>query len=310
MSVRTPFDSHGTIVRATLLAVIPAVLAIALAASGWFVDDVAKALYAGAGAMIFGGLLGGLLKLLLDDVVLTRSRRADAATFVGNVLQDLKSVHDRVERARMLIIAHQSAKTYGDEMRDLIGAEVQLRNVTRALERQADGIRPEIATAVNTSVNLMRDYLQALTTEFVHDYKPIADLQRLHEKRVSLRVERAAKAHGTADTAAVPNEPWKALLALPGLREFVQSSDGYESGFGKPLDDASAALRRELAWIHGAGWNPVPGAAAAAAAPAVPPARGADGGVVAGPGAPSIAPAMTGSDGRSPPPASAGVGRQ
>jgi hypothetical protein len=56
-----------------------------------------------------------MLKVLLDDVVAAKRQREDAAAFVMNVLSDLKSVYDRVARARILIPAHKSVKTYGEE---------------------------------------------------------------------------------------------------------------------------------------------------------------------------------------------------
>ena len=80
------------------------------------------------------------LKILIDDVVANRKRKEDTAQFLTNVLADLKSVYDRVGRARTLIPAHRSALTYRNEMRDLIEARVQLRNVVRALDYQVGAV--------------------------------------------------------------------------------------------------------------------------------------------------------------------------
>ena len=54
-----------------------------------------------------------MVKVLLDEVAVVKRKREDAGTFVVNVLADLKSVYDRVARARILIPAHKSVKTYG-----------------------------------------------------------------------------------------------------------------------------------------------------------------------------------------------------
>jgi hypothetical protein len=87
------------LLTATGVVLIPAALAIA---SARFVDvELRKGLYTGAITLVFGGLLGGLLKILLDDVIAARRKRDDAATFVRNVLNELKSVYDRVGYARM-----------------------------------------------------------------------------------------------------------------------------------------------------------------------------------------------------------------
>jgi hypothetical protein len=65
-----------------------------------------------------------LLKVQLDEVAAYKRKREDAASFVTNVLTDLKGVFDQVAQARILIPAHQSVATYGDEMRALITARV------------------------------------------------------------------------------------------------------------------------------------------------------------------------------------------
>lgn len=80
-----------------------------------------------------------MLKLLLGEFSLKRERRQQNALFITNVLNDLKTVFDRADRARTVIAAHRSATTYGEEMRDLIDSRVTLRNVDRALGRNPTG---------------------------------------------------------------------------------------------------------------------------------------------------------------------------
>src|SRR5438128_10688595 len=109
------WGQRRTLLAAVLLVMIPSLIAIFVAP--FVPDELRKALYAGAVTLFFAGLLGGMLKVLLDDVAAAKRKREDAATFVINVLADLKSVYDRVARARVLIPAHKSVKTYGEEMR-------------------------------------------------------------------------------------------------------------------------------------------------------------------------------------------------
>ena len=79
-------------------ALIPSLVAFSIAPI--FADaELRKVIYAGAATLLFGGLLGGVLKVLLDEVVAAKRRREDAAGFVVNVLADLKGVYDRVARA-------------------------------------------------------------------------------------------------------------------------------------------------------------------------------------------------------------------
>ncbi len=160
-----------------MLVFVPSVIALLLASTLQDVE-LRKSLYTGAVTLVFAGLLGGMLKILLDDVVATKRKREDDATFVTNVLADLKSVYDRVARARILIPAHKSVKTYGDEMRDLIEAQVQLRNVTRALERRTQGIKARAREGNYSARASDGDVLARLKEEFGENYKPLSDRQR------------------------------------------------------------------------------------------------------------------------------------
>jgi hypothetical protein len=98
------------LVMAIMWALIPS-LAAFLIASRFDDAELKKVFYAGAATLLFGGFLGGVLKLMLDEVVATKRRREDAAGFVANVLADLKGVYDRVARSRILIPAHRSVQT-------------------------------------------------------------------------------------------------------------------------------------------------------------------------------------------------------
>ena len=238
------------LLAAVTLVLVPALIAILVAP---FVHDVElrKSLYTGAFTLVFAGLLGGLVKVLLDEAVAAKRQREDAATFVSNVLADLKSVYDRVARARLLIPAHQSVKTYGEEMRDLIEARVQLRNVTRALERRAEGIDEEACGEITTRVRQMEAYLATLTTEFRDNYKTLSDQQRGYEERTEVMLKRFAQTQGTETPPDLPRFVWDSLARLENLSDFIGEAKAYKEAFEGPLDDASGWLRKELARILG-----------------------------------------------------------
>lgn len=232
---------------AVLLAVIPAVV---LVGTGPNVTDLElrKVMYAGAGTLVFGGLLGGMLKLVLDEVAANKRRRDDAAGFVTNLLRDLKDVHDRTAKARLLIAAHRSALTYGKEMRALIEARVVLFNVYRALKERADGVSDDTRASVSAAATRMGGYLGALIDEFRDRYKPLADSQRSYEKRATA----LAESFGKAADSQPPNLPtfvWEGLGQLPRLGDLLDGGSGYSDEFLGPLDDATAALRTELARV-------------------------------------------------------------
>jgi len=238
------------VVTACLLVFIPAALAVGI---GLAIGDaeLRKALDAAAITLVFAGLFGGLLKDQLGEVAAFRRRREDAAQFVTNVLADLKGVFDQVARARILIPAHQSVATYGDEMRALITARVQLRNVVRALERRADGIDEAARLEVTRLVRRMDGFVEALTCEFREHYKGLSDQQRSYEERARVLVQQFAEDPGQQTPPELPTFVWKALSDLPHLADFMGPGADYQVRFEAPLDEASACLRSELARILG-----------------------------------------------------------
>src|SRR5689334_1148707 len=212
MPMKRPTDwgRRRTLLAAVLLVVIPSVLAVLIAL---IVPnaEVKKLLYTGAITLFFAGLLGGMLKILLDDFVAAKQKREDAATFVGNVLADLKSVYDRVGRAKILIPAHKSVKTYGEEMRGLIEARVQLRNIVRALERRAEGIDEKARQEVTRHVSQMEKYLETLTTEFRDNYKALSDQQLGYEERTKAILAQFAAAQNDHASLELPHFVWDSI---------------------------------------------------------------------------------------------------
>jgi hypothetical protein len=219
-------------------------------------------------ALIFGALLGGVVKLLLDQVERGRERRDEQLRFITSLLADLKSVYDRVERVRILVDAHCSAKTYGDEMRDLIDSAVQLRNVERALDSGTSGLPEQQLGDVRLCIRSMEKYLNALVQEFATSYKPIADKQRVYEAKFAAEIKayeaRFAAQANEATTAANPifaipdNYAWQQILTLPKLQQFRHADSGegngdidYRCRFVAALDLASWVLRNELQGTRG-----------------------------------------------------------
>ena len=203
------------------------------------------ALLTGASTLAFGGLLGGLVRWLFEDVERRRTARADRAAFLRNVLNDLKSVYDQTERAKVLIAAHQSAATYRDEMKNVIEARVRLRNVERALHDE------EQLVETRAYVNRMDDYLTWLLDEYGREFKRISGEQRVYEAQVNSRLKPIEE-----DAALEPelpvNTPWKSLTQLSSVQDFlalapaVVDETRYEREFGEPLDKASRELRGQL----------------------------------------------------------------
>ena len=60
----------------------------------------------------------------------------------------------------------------------MIEARLQLRNVTRALERRTAGVGETAREAVTLRVKKIEGYLESLTPEFQEEYKTLSDKQR------------------------------------------------------------------------------------------------------------------------------------
>lgn len=233
---------------AVLWASIPSTLALVFAPN--FEDpELRKVFYAGGATLLFGGFLGGALKLILDEVAVAKRRRDDAAAFVTNVLADLKKVYDRTATSQLLISAHKSAKTYGDELRGLIEATVQLRNVKRALTGRADGVNKLRSLSVAAEVDKMSRYLEELTIEFRDNYKDLSDRQRSYEAKSEAMVKEFASSSSESTPPVLPTFVWQSITQLPRLQDFIVNGNSYRIGFEEPLDKASGLLRQELAQI-------------------------------------------------------------
>ena len=222
-----------------MIAIALAVIAIILAPR--FPIELQRAVYTGSVTLIGAGIIGGFIKLIFDDVAAAGRVRADEATFLGNVLNDLKAVHDRVESARTLIQAHRPVPVYETEMRNMIAARIQLKNVIRALQKRPD-LADDLASVRNNAETMER-YLAPLTQEFEDKYESLADAQRRYEAQEAA----FAKAVEGGDDRPLPdNEPWKKLESLECLKRF-RRRDGYEEQFGAQLDNATERLRSEIA---------------------------------------------------------------
>ncbi len=261
MSIRYP---RSTVIAAILLVIVATILAFVIAEVVVPNEntELKRSLENAAVVLIFGAILGGVVKLLLEDLDRGRVRRAEQAQFIVNVLSDLKAVYDRVERARILLAAHRSAKTYGEEMRDLIQSRVQLLNVIRALDNQTAGLKEKDAQTIRQSVQNMSSYLTKLTDEFRDKYKPIADMQRAYEANIDAKLKAQGVDALEVGSEGFTNEAWQAIRVLPEIIDFLGLSNDdlsqpgapetrYERVFVHALDEASKCLRRELKALLG-----------------------------------------------------------
>jgi hypothetical protein len=252
---RTSFTTSevGLMVTLLVLGLVVSIVGTILTYKHYF--DIAK-LFAGAGiTLLFGAIFGGVVKLLIDNFDRRRAQRAAQIDFIGNVLSDLKGVHDRLDRGRTLLKARQSAKSYGEEMTGFIDASVALKSVERALRTDRRSV--PIQTVIK-QVELMDGYLRGLLEEFEVEYKKASLTQSMFEARLAKALALESPGLDYSVEALPENRPWKSLKELPCLMDFLlpvsvdEDSDGarpsnYVAEFLRPLNAASETLRAALA---------------------------------------------------------------
>lgn len=173
-----------------------------------------------------------------------RQKEEARLQFIRNILADFKSVYDRVESCRLLVEAHRSAKTYGEQMRQLVGGVVTLHNIKRALDPEFPLLKEELSDPIHE----MNGFLKKLLQEFRDNYREISELQAADEAwNKHQRDTLPAQGKEPADYNPV-SRAWAKIETLPELSA-LRSDDRfgeYEKGFLVYLDRASATLRSLL----------------------------------------------------------------
>lgn len=184
--------------------------------------------------------IGGLIQLVLKNRETKKQEERERLDFYRNILSDLKSVYDKVEKARFLIEAHRTAQIYGEHMRELIDGVVILKNIKRALNPRFKKIGKDL----NDSIDEMINFIESLLFEYRDNYKRISDLQDIDDAKVEM-----VKSENTeTESKEIPSSAWIQIKALKNLKVLRDENEleNYESVFKKHLDDASEVLRNEI----------------------------------------------------------------
>jgi hypothetical protein len=199
-----------------------------------------------------GLILGGAVKVLLDRYQEAQKDRAEDHELRERLLADLRGVHDRTESARLMVKAHRSAKTYGEQMRDLIGCQVVLLKVKRTLDLRPGSTRdldPE-----GDCLEEMAGYLRALQNEYARNYKCVADCQRYDENLTQLRFKAIAERQIISpdmpfdtDALSPSQHAWDLMRdpkLFPVLDDLSRRGERYTTRFVGPLHVLAAQLLR------------------------------------------------------------------
>jgi hypothetical protein len=111
-----------------------------------------------------------------------RSRREDQTLNEARkgLLRRVVAANRVVRKARILIPAHASAKTYGEQMRLLIDAEFELSDIRHEIETVhqtfAEGV------GIKESLVAMERYLNTLTDEYQHSYQNVVIVEKTNDR--------------------------------------------------------------------------------------------------------------------------------
>ena len=147
----------------------------------------------------------GALSLVVRQIDQRRSEREAWHA----VLHDLVAANQKVEMARLRLLADRSAKTYQQQLGEFMGARVDIRRIN------AMHIVVEDISLLPEHVEMMKDYLDALGEEYETGYLRVARQQRLDELWLTDRMEAAKEDASVApslpEPLAGPTEAWRQL---------------------------------------------------------------------------------------------------
>jgi hypothetical protein len=162
-------------------------------------------------------------------------------------LADLKAVYDSVESARVLIEAHKSARSYGEQIRRLGKSRVRLEGVHRAI--RADTIDFQKAgNGLVGCIDHMIRYIEFLEEEYHEKYLSASRKQRVDEQYNNELAQRSAKSKQQPDDDEWRVEAWNFIdTQFPALKDLRDCGQQYQNKFKCPLDEATVELRNQIA---------------------------------------------------------------
>ncbi|HPN69391.1 MAG TPA: hypothetical protein PLZ32_07725 [Saprospiraceae bacterium] len=188
--------------------------------------------------------IGGLVQWILKEREAANQKEKETLNFYRNVLADFKSVYDKVEKARLLIQAHRTARTYGEQMQELIQGVVILHNIKRALNPGFPNLKAELIPYINK----MSYFIKDLLTEYRDNYLQISILQEIDEKqREKFIQEKLIDQNKEVMVSDIPSSSWKQIENLAKLSAIKDEKfNEYQANFLVPLDEASSILRKKI----------------------------------------------------------------
>ena len=178
-------------------------------------------------------VIGTIIKLLLDDhqrrqreAHENRQRQLREATdarvraeqkeerlqeFRADKIRRLVGVTNVLRRAPVLIDAHRSAKTYNEQMREIVNAGLELRLIRHETDAIGALTNPAFPDwpKIRDDIRRMEDYVRGVVQDFRDSSKRLSELQRQPEENRKLQPE-----------------VWRQISAVDSVRDLLQEVDG------------------------------------------------------------------------------------
>ncbi len=142
-----------------------------------FWESAVTTLMTVAGGVVITGVVGVGVSRLRDRDVEVKAN----AQFIEDQVVKLWDVHEQVKRAAVLIASHQSAKTYGEQLRTIIELRTRLSDIQGVVERRRADLPGLDFGAFLYQLDTALFFLNPLVDEFRLNYTEISAKQRVDE---------------------------------------------------------------------------------------------------------------------------------
>lgn len=182
--------------------------------------EVGKWLFTVAAALVLTGALSMVVKQI-------DQRRSEREAWHG-ILNDLVAANQRVILARVRLQAHRSAKTYQEQLAEVMGARVEVRRIGALDIVNRD-------RSLSDQITAMREYLDELGQEYAAEYLRVARQQRLDEVWLTAQMNAANNGGGAPKLPDDLAEPARAWLLLTDASRFPRLAALLDEG-AFPID--------------------------------------------------------------------------
>lgn len=168
---------------------------------------------------VIGGL-GMLADIFFKRLEASRAKATRDDTLRQEMLKRLRTAHGAIARARRLIYWHKSAKTYGEQLRELMIVQSELEEINVDIKTYENLFREDQNDIVE-NVGKIASYLEEGLNEYGDNYK-----QKFKDK-IGENYEDVEK-------------------SLPWIHDFVEGIGAYKTNYSSVLTASKMAMRHQI----------------------------------------------------------------